>query len=86
MEQAAGEISRSLYADYGAFAVLVLTQIATSYLLFRYFSVELKACRERQQQSDADWRQRYDAVVERMLAQVVSQSQILERVADKLQK
>lgn len=86
MEDVAGQISRSLYADYGALAVLVLVNVATSYILFRYFSGELKACREEAQRSDNDWRERYDELLERMLAQVVAQAATLERVADRIRE
>jgi hypothetical protein len=83
MEELGAELSRSLYADYGAMALLVILNVATSFILFRYFSAELRGCRERREQSDADWRARYDSLSERMLAQIVAQSQTLERMAER---
>jgi hypothetical protein len=86
MEQTASDLSRSLYADYGAFGMMFLINVATSYILFRYFSEEVRTCREQRDASDRDWRTRYDTLLERMLAQVVSLSSTMERLTDRIER
>jgi hypothetical protein len=86
MEQAATEISRSFYADYGALAVLVLANIAALVLMYRYFAGEVRACLDRRELSENGWKERYDELVERMMTQMTTQATVLERMADKQQK
>lgn len=84
MEEVAGDLSRNLYADYGALGVLVLVCLIVMFFMYRYFSGELKDCRARREQSEADWRQRYDSLVDRMLAQVTTQANTLDRITSRI--
>lgn len=86
MEQTASEISRAFYADYGALAVLVLLNTAALWAMFRYFTAELRQCREQRERSESGWQQRYDALVDRMVNQVTTQATTLDRLADRLRE
>ena len=83
MEQAASDISRNLYADYGAVAVLVLFSIGSNLALFRYFTTELRLREERREKSESEWKQRYDSLLDRMLKQADDWGSALERLADR---
>jgi 5,10-methylenetetrahydrofolate reductase len=86
MEQAATEISRSFYADYGALAILVLINTGVGVAMYRYFTAEIRHCREHREKSEAGWQQRYDALVDRMVSQVAAQATTLERMADRIRE
>lgn len=84
MEEAVGQLSQDFYSDYKALALLVLVNLAVMFFMYRYFSAELKACRERREQSEADWKERYDGLVDRMMNQVTTQANTLERITNRI--